>query len=67
MKTNILDTLEKVRKEGDTAVADLSDQLLLLAEVSREQKTLCMLNSLEFETRQSRQNDIPDTEPRTFE
>jgi hypothetical protein len=67
MKTKILETLEKVRKEGDAAVADLSDRLFSLAEASREQKTLCILNSLDFETRQSRQNDIPDTEHRTFE
>jgi len=61
MKTRILETLNKVRNEGDAAVADLSDQLSVLAEASREQKTLCTLNSRDFETRQGRQIDIPDT------
>lgn len=67
MKTGILKTMQKVRKEGNAAVADLSIQLSSLAEASRDQKTLCILNSLEFETRQSRQSDISDTENRTFE
>lgn len=59
--------MQKVRKEGNAAVADLSIQLSSLAEASRDQKTLCILNSLEFETRKSRQSDISDTENRTFE
>lgn len=40
---------------------------LLKFEISRNQKTLCILNSLDFETRQSRQSEISDTENRTFE
>lgn len=67
MKTEILETMQKVRNEGNEAVADLSVRLSSLAEASRNQKTLCILNSLDFETRQNRQSDIPDTESRTFE
>lgn len=67
MKSEILETMQRVRKEGKEAVADLSVRLSSLAEASRNQKTLCILNSLDFETRQSRQSDIPDTEHRTFE
>lgn len=67
MKTEILNTLKEVRKEGNVAVKDLSVQLSSLAEASRSQKTLCILNSLDFETRQSRQSDISDTEYRTFQ
>ena len=67
MKTEILETMQKVKSEGNKAVADLSVRLSSLAEAARNQKTLCILNSLDFETRQSRQSDIPDTENRTFE
>lgn len=45
MKTEILETMKKVRNEGD-AVADLTVRLSSLAEASRNQKTLCILNSL---------------------
>ena len=65
-KTKILDTMENMRKEGNAAVADLSNQLSSLAEASRDKKTLCILNSLDFETRQNRESDIPDTENQTF-
>lgn len=67
MKTEILEELEKVRKEGNRTIADLSVRLSSLAEAARNQKTICILNSLDFETRQSRQSEIPDTENRTFE
>lgn len=67
MKTEILETMKIVRNENDTAVTELSTRLSSLAEASRDQKTLCILNSLDFETRQSRESDIPDTENRTFE
>lgn len=67
MKTEILETMKKVREEGNEAVGDLTVRLSSLAEASRNQKTLCILNSLDFETRQSRQSDISDTENRTFE
>ncbi len=67
LKNEILKTLKDVRKEEGTALADLSTQLSSLAGASQNQKTLCILNSLDFETRQSRQSDIADTEYRTFE
>ena len=67
MKNEILETMQKMRKEGNEAASDLSVRLSSLAEASRNQKTLCILNSLDFETRQSRQSDITDTENRTFE
>lgn len=67
MKNEILETMQKVKKEGNEAVADLSVRLSSLAVASRNQKTLYILNSLHFETRQSRQSDISDTENRTFE
>lgn len=67
MKTEILETVQKVREGGNTALADLSAQLSSLAQASRDQKILCILNSLDFETRQSRQSDIADTEEQTFE
>ena len=67
MKTEILERMEQVRKEGNEAVRDLTVRLSSLAEASRNQKTLCILNNLDFETRQSRQSDISDTENRTFE
>lgn len=59
--------MDRVRKEGYAAVADLSNQLSLLADASRDQKILCILNSLDFETRQSRQSDIADAEDQTFD
>ena len=71
MKTEIVKTVQKVRKEDNTALSDLSaqlsSQLSSLAQASRDQKSLCILNSLDFETRQSRQSDIADTEKQTFE
>ena len=67
MKDKILHTMDRVRKEGYAAVADLSTQLSLLAEASRDQKILCIINSLDFETRQSRQSDIADAEDQTFD
>ena len=66
MKTEILKTMRKVKKEANKAVADLSVRLSSLAEAARNQKTLCILNSLDFETRQSRQSDLLDTENRIF-
>lgn len=67
MKTKILTTLEDTRKEVNGAIETLSNQLLSLAEDSRTQKIRCIIDSLDFETRQSRQSDIADTEDRTFE
>ena len=67
MKDEILNTMDRVKKEGNAAIADLSIKLSSLAEASRDQKTLCILNSLDFETRQSRQSDISDAENQTFE
>ena len=67
MKDDILKTLKSVRKEVNAAVQSLVTQLSSLAEASRDQKILCILNSLDFETRQSRQSDISGTEQRTFE
>ena len=63
MKDEILDTL---KKRGYAAAGQLSTQLSLLVEDSRAKKNLCILNSLDFETRQSRQSDISDVEYRTF-
>ncbi len=67
MKNEIMKTVEKARKEDSASLANLSVQLSSLAEASRDQKILCILNSLDFETRQSRQSDISETEHRTFE
>ena len=68
MKDEILNTL---KKRANAAVgqlsAQLSAQLSLLVEDSRAQKIRCILDSLDFETRQSRQSDISDVEDRTFE
>ena len=58
------DIVKETNKGPNAAIADL---LSSLAEASREQKTLCIINSLDFETRQSRQSDISDAEDRTFE
>lgn len=59
--------LKEVNKGPHAAIADLSGKLSSLAEASRKQKTLCIINSLDFETRQSRQSDISDAQDRTFE
>ena len=67
LKEEIQLTIRDLREEGRVAATDLSVQLSALAEASQNQKTLCILNSLDFETRQSRQSDIADTEYRTFE
>ena len=56
-----------MNKGPNAAIADLSGKLSSLAEASRKQKTLCIINSLDFETRQSRQSDISDAQDRTFE
>ncbi|KAL9129624.1 MAG: hypothetical protein Q9175_007252 [Cornicularia normoerica] len=66
-KDDILKAVENVGKEVNGAVQSLITQLLSLAEASRDQKILCILNSLDFETRQTRQLDISSTEQRTFE
>lgn len=66
-KDEILKAVDGARKESNTALTSLSAQLSSLAEASRHQKILCILNSLDFETRQSRQSDISGTEQRTFE
>ena len=66
-KDEILKSVEGVKKEGNIALESLITQLSCLAEASRDQKILCILNSLDFETRQSRQSDISGTEQRTFE
>ena len=63
MKDEILDTL---KKRANAAAGQLSTQLSLLVEDSRAQKNIRILNSLDFETRQSRQSDISDVEYRTF-
>ena len=67
MKDDILKTMKNVKKEVNAAVQSLITQLSSLAEASRDQKILCILNSLDFETRQSRQSEISGTEQRTFE
>ena len=64
MKDEILDTLKKRAKIVDGL---LSAKLSLLVEDSRAQKTHCILNSLDFETRQSRQSEISDVENKTFD
>ena len=67
MKSEVMATVERVGKEGSEAVTALSDQLSALADALREQKTLCILNSLDFETRSSRQSDISEIENKTFD
>ena len=64
MKDEILDTL---KKRANAADGQLSTQLSLLVEDSRAQKNLCIINSLDFETRRSRQSDISDVENQTFD
>ena len=64
MKDEILSTVKNI---SNAAVADLSVKLSSLTEASQEQKTHCILSSLDFETRQSRQSDISDVEAQTFE
>ena len=64
MKDEILETL---KKRADATDGQLSVKLSSLVEDTRAQKSLCILNSLDFETRQSRQSDISDVENRTFE
>ena len=63
-KDEILNTL---KNRANAAVEKLSAQLSSLVEDSRAQKNCRILNSLDFETRQSRQSDISDVEDRTFE
>ena len=67
MRDKILETVDDAKKQNDIAIADLSTQLTILAEASRDQKIQCILNSLDFDTRQARESDIADTENRTFE
>ena len=67
MKDDILKTMKSVRKEINAAVQSLVTQLSSLAEASRDQKIYRILDSLDFETRQSRQSDISDSEQGTFE
>ena len=67
LKTEIVGTVKELEEKGNAAVAHLSEQLLTLAEELRKQKIRRIINSLDFETRQSRQSDISDTEYRTFE
>lgn len=67
MKTEILKTIKEARKENGTDLADLSIQLSSIATAMRHQKTRCVLDSLDFETRQSRQSDISEADCRTFE
>ena len=66
-KDEILKSVQGVKKDRDVALESLITQLSSLAEASRDQKILCILNSLDFETRQSRQSDISATEQGTFE
>lgn len=67
LKSEILDTMRKVRNEEAQAIETLSEKLLALAETSYTKKTRCILGSLDFETRQSRLSDISDTERGTFQ
>ena len=67
MKDEILKSVEGVKKEGNVALEGLITQLSSLADASQDQKILYILNSLDFETRQSRQSGISGTEQRTFE
>ena len=64
MKDEILKTL---KERGEGAAGQLAAQLSLLVEDSRAQKNRRIVNSLDFETRHSRQSDISDAESRTFE
>ena len=64
MKDEILKTL---KERGDAAAGQLAAQLSLLVEDSRAQKNRRIVNSLDFETRHSRQSEISDAESRTFE
>lgn len=66
-KDDILKAIKDTKKEDNKAFERLSTQLSSLAEASRDQKILRILDSLDFETRQSRQSDISSTEQRTFE
>ena len=66
MKDDILKAVDNVGKRVNGAVQRLITQLSSLAEASRAQKVLCILNSLDFETRQSRQSEISGTEQQTF-
>ena len=66
-KTEIVETVKELEKTGNAALAHLSTQLSSLGEDLRKQKIRCIIDSLDFETRQSRQSDIWDTEYRTFE
>ena len=66
-KDRILEAIEKFKQESNVALTDLSLQLSLLVEATRHQKIVCILKGLDFETRQSRESDIPEAEYRTFE
>ena len=67
MKNDILETVKRKEEKGKASLADLSIQLTSLAEASKHQKIVCIIDSLDFETRQSRQSDISDTEYQTFQ
>ena len=66
-KNDILKSVEDVKREGSVALKSLWNQLSSLAEALRDRKILCILNSLDFETRHSRQSDISGSEQGTFE
>ena len=66
-KDKILEAILKSRQESDVALVDISLQVSTLVEASRHQKIACILNSLDFETRRSRESDIAEAEYRTFE
>ena len=58
LRSEILDTVQKARDEETEAMSVLSSQLIILAENAHHQKTTCILDSLDFESSQSRQSDI---------
>ena len=66
-KDKILEAIKRFRRDSHLTLTDISLQLSSLAEASRHQKIACILNSLDFETRRSRESDIAEAEHRTFE
>ena len=67
MKDSILGAIQNSDQDSKVALTNISLQLSSLAEASRHQKIVCILNSLDFETRRSRESDIAEAEDQTFE
>ncbi|KAL6718207.1 hypothetical protein ACLMJK_004295 [Lecanora helva] len=67
IRDDILETIKDAVTPQDVAISKLITQLSSLAEATRDQKILAILNSLDFDVRKLRQSDIADTESRTFE